>query len=335
MTSKPSRSIKTDSDPAAPLPTTAYYPIQAGGILRIAGPDRKDFLQRQTTNDLVQLSPGRPLMTVLTSPTARILDVLTLIEPTNVETNDSELLAITLPDRAETTAAYLRGKIFFMDKVTVVDVSADFLLIELFGAATETLLESLGFGVSEEIPAACTITFEGQTLTFIRQVEGPVVLMVHVSTAGALSDQLESLGAAAFTADQYQIQRVETGRPGSTDELTADYTPLENNLTWAISSTKGCYTGQEVIARQITYDKVTRKLIGIRLAAMVTVGSKVWSGKQAAGTVTSTALSPQFGPIALAMLKRPHHDIGTEVTVGEPGTGTQGVVSGLPFISAD
>jgi folate-binding protein YgfZ len=113
--------------------------------------------------------------------------------------------------------------------------------------------------------------------------------------------------------------------------LNADYTPLENNMNWAISSTKGCYTGQEVIARQITYDKVTRKLVGVRLGAEVAVGSTVFAGKQAAGTVTSTALSSKFGPIALAMIKRPHNETGADVTIGDQDSGVLGTVADLPF----
>ncbi len=222
-----------------------------------------------------------------------------------------------------------------MDKVTVADVSADYLQIEVFGSNTNSLLESLGFGETEAIPAAHAAVFESQTLTLIRRMARPDLLVAQASTAAALTAHLKSFGATAFTAEDYQIHRVETGRPGPTSELTSDYTPLENNLDWAISSTKGCYTGQEVIARQITYDKVTRKLVGIRLADRVSVGAKVWIGKQSAGTVTSTVQSPQFGPIALAMIKRPHHEIGTEVTVGEQGSATRGTVSGIPFGTTD
>jgi folate-binding protein YgfZ len=141
--------------------------------------------------------------------------------------------------------------------------------------------------------------------------------------------QLAARGVIALSAEAYNVLRIEAGRPGPAQELTSDYTPLEANLDRAISSIKGCYSGQEVIARQITYDKVARRLVGLRLAAPVAVGAAVTVEGRTVGTITSAAESPQFGAIALAVVRRPHFEPQTNVIVGDGGVA--GEVVALPF----
>ncbi len=331
MDLKPSHPQEPLTQPVTSKPAPTFYPVPAAGALRISGPDRRDFLQRQTTNDLALLTDSRPLVTVLTSPTARILDVLTLINVPDPESGEQALLALTLPGRANATAAYLKGKIFFMDNVTVADVSAIYRQIEVPVPGGDSLLAALGFREAADLPAVDSITFHGTSLTLLRQAQLPPRLVVAASQETELLARLRAEQAVALSPEDFEIARVETGRPGPQNELSADYTPLENNMGWAISGTKGCYTGQEVIARQITYDKVTRKLVGVQLATEVAAGSKVWAGKQAAGTVTSAVLSGRYGPIALAMIKRPHFETGTQVTIGEPDNGVSGKIVDLPF----
>jgi folate-binding protein YgfZ len=132
-----------------------------------------------------------------------------------------------------------------------------------------------------------------------------------------------------LSPEAYEVRRVELGLPGPARELTEDYTPLETNLDAAISDSKGCYTGQEIIARQVTYDKITKRMAGLKLQAPVAAGAAVHVEGRGAGEVTSAVHSPNCGAIALAILKRPHHAPGTAVTVGEEGT--RGVVVALPF----
>ena len=97
--------------------------------------------------------------------------------------------------------------------------------------------------------------------------------------------------------------------------------------------TKGCYTGQEVIARHVNFDKVTKHMVGLRLEEDLNSGKRVWSleNRQPAGKVTSFVTSPRLGSIALAVLKRPFHEPGAQVVVGEQEQGVRGVVMPLPF----
>src|SRR3972149_5633882 len=90
----------------------AFFPIEQAGFIQVTGPDRAAFLQRQTTNNIPSLTPSSSLYTVLTSPTARILDVLIVFNEPTGET----LALLPLPGRAARSVQHLRSRIFFMDK---------------------------------------------------------------------------------------------------------------------------------------------------------------------------------------------------------------------------
>jgi folate-binding Fe-S cluster repair protein YgfZ len=107
---------------------------------------------------------------------------------------------------------------------------------------------------------------------------------------------------------------------------------LETGLEWAVAGGKGCYTGQEVIARQMTYDKITQHLVGLHLGNSARPGQRIWADGKPVGIVTSAVRSPRFGEIALAIIKRPHHQAGTLVRVGDTDTlSLPATVSSLPF----
>jgi folate-binding protein YgfZ len=300
-----------------------FYRVPDPGYLRITGADRIDFIQRQTTNDARLLKPDRSQRTVLTTPTARMIDVWRLVMAQDA------VDVITLPGRGLTTANYLKTRIFFMDKVTVTDASAEVALFEVFGAETAHVASGIELPGDDRVITATVGGVE------IRVIGAPEIdgwlLVVPAGYAGEMAEWLAQAGAVALAPAAYDLLRIEAGRPAVGHELTEDYTPLEANLDAAISDSKGCYTGQEVIARQITYDKVTRRLVGLRLSEIVILGATVSADGRSAGTVTSAAESPRFGPIALAVIKRPFFEPGTAVTVGEGENAVHGEVVVLPF----
>ncbi len=131
-----------------------------------------------------------------------------------------------------------------------------------------------------------------------------------------------------LSPDSRHILRVEAGLPAAGAELSEEYTPLEAGMEHAVSGDKGCYPGQEVLARQVTYDKVTQRLVGLKLSEPVTPGKRLLAEGKPAGVVTSAAVSPRFGAIALGVVKRPHHEVGTRLEVE---TEWSAVVAGLPL----
>lgn len=306
--------------------SAAAYRVPDPGYLRIAGADRADFIQRQTTNDIRSLTPDRALLTVLTSGTAKILDVWRALNAPDAEAID----VITLPGRGRSTAQYLQGRIFFMDKVEVTDRSAEYAQIVIMGPHSARVLAALGIERVPEPHAVVRVAFDGADVTVIGpggMIGRGVTLLTRSDHAEALLERLADAGAALLTPDAVEVLRVEIGLPGPARELTADFTPLEVAFDAAISATKGCYAGQEVIARQVTYDKVARRLVRLRLDAPVAVDARVAVEGRGAGTITSAVESPRMGPLALAVLRRAHSEPGTVVSViGEDGDMVAGAV---------
>jgi folate-binding protein YgfZ len=307
----------------AVLEGAAYYTRRDGGFLRLTGSTRLDFIQRQTTNDVNLLTDDQVLTTVLTTPNARMLDVWMMVD------EGESVGIVTLPGNASSTASFLQSRIFFNDEVAVEDRSDQVAQIELIGPDAGTLVDC--FGLSEPLlpERVCPVEIDGvggRILGFVSRA----LLLAPADGAQKVAAALENAGAAPLTAEAYNLLRIEAGLPTAGAELTEDYTPLEAGLDYAISGTKGCYTGQEVIARQITYDKVTRRLVGLKLRESVFAGAPVMADGRSVGVVTSSVDSPRFGPIALAYVKRPYHEPAVEVAVGEPA-GVMGIVAALPF----
>ena len=131
--------------------------------------------------------------------------------------------------------------------------------------------------------------------------------------------KLEAAGAGKMVSEAWEIFRVELGLPGPKTEMNEEFTPLEIGLSEAVSDAKGCYTGQEIIARQITYDKVTQHLRVILLDKLLEPGAQIRVEGKKAGVLTSVVESPRFGPIGLGVVKRPYHEEDTllELETGE------------------
>jgi folate-binding protein YgfZ len=318
---------------ATVLKGAAYYTVPFSGFLRIGGEDCVGFLQRQTTNDLRLAQPGRAVLTVLTTPAARILDVLYVLPEADA------LGVITLPGGAKSTWHYLQSRIFFMDKVTVADASAEVVQIDLLGSDAMAILEQMGVAPLLQPNQVAAGMFDGasvQALAMEPTFGLGFRMLLPAASLSEIQTFLTQAGAAQLSDEEYSVLRVEAGLPAAEAELVEDYTPLEAGLFAAISSSKGCYTGQEVIARQVTYDKVTQHLCGLRLSRGAQPGERVWAADGSpVGKITSAASSPRFGEIALAVVKRPHHEPGAALQVGETlESAAEGWVAALPF-SAD
>lgn len=321
--------LSSQPDDGRPLSGVVHSPQPDAGFLRLSGEDRLDFLQRQSSNDLHQLAPDRAVVTVLTSATARILDVLWVLE------DEGALGVVTLPGRSTQTTSYLKGKIFFMDQVEVEELSGEMAQADLDGSEVQTWLSEQGFEPRDEPGEVLSGEVAGIAARMVRRTGlsgvgyralAPGVTMEELSAA------LTRAGAPALDPDARETLRVEAGLPAADHELTEAYTPLEVGLAEAVSSTKGCYTGQEVLARQITYDKVTRQLVGLRVADPVDEGTRLWAEGRAVGEITSSARSSRLGPIALGVVRRPHHAPGTALVAGEEEDGgSPAEVVPLPF----
>jgi aminomethyltransferase len=114
---------------------------------------------------------------------------------------------------------------------------------------------------------------------------------------------LLEVGVAPLSEETYQVLRVEAGLPEFMHELGDEYIPLEANLWNDVSFKKGCYTGQEIIARMESRQKLAKRLVGLRFDEPVTLPVSLWSDDHEAGVVTSVVHSPALGWIGLGYLK--------------------------------
>lgn len=285
-------------------------PLPTAGVLQLTGADRVDFLQRMTTNDIGALQRGTACVTVLTSPTAKILHVFSVVA------HDDHLLLLPAPGAAASLARSLRGQIFFMDQVQVTDLSQEYTQLRVMGPAAGSALAGAGF---IEDGMGDSTWHEAEGVIVVRQEVYDVPGYAVVVPVPERDSILARLALPVLDdEDAYTARRVELGRPAPGAELTGEYNPLEAGLAWSCAENKGCYTGQEIIARQVTYDKVTRTLVGLRSEQPMAAGATVTVDGRGVGAVTSVAFSPALQqPIALAILKRPHNTPGTAVLAGE------------------
>jgi len=157
-------------------------------------------------------------------------------------------------------------------------------------------------------------------------------LLAPAPAALAVKSALLQGGAVALHDDAYHTLRVEAGVPASGCELTEQVNPLEAGLRRFCDDHKGCYTGQEIIARQITYDKVTTHLVGLLLDELAAPQAKLMAEARPAGWISSAVHSIALDrPIALGFVRRPQHETGTRLAVQAGDRAVAATVAALPF----
>ena len=222
-----------------------------------------------------------------------------------------------------------------MDKVEVRDKSLEWEQLEMHGPSAAACLHEMGPSRLPQRNEVIETRLSGKSIKIIgiRGLTSEVAFLLIVSPHDAIDllANLHNQGVAELGSEEFQVLRIEAGFPAMGHELTLDYTPLEVGVAHWVSHTKGCYTGQEVIARQISYDKVTKNLVQLTVDQSVQPKAKVMVAGKNVGAITSAACSPRSGPIALAVIKRPHHSPGTAVQI-EIGNGryATGEVAILP-----
>lgn len=279
------------------------------GVLRVEGGDRLSWLNGLLTNDVRALEGGGACYAAWLTPQGRMIT-----DAFVVETGTEALLDVPAP-----LAASLAGRLdqlIFTEDVRVRDASADVAVVEVggpeAGAAWETARQGLAGLLAE------------------RRVERPLPgLAVYIPRA-QLAGLLESLahaGAVPLDDETADVIRVEAGIPRFLVDMGEDTIPLEARLEDAISYTKGCYVGQEIIVRirDRAQGRVARRLVRLRIDApdAPAAGQPVRLDGKTVGTLTSAVWSPQANaPIGLAMLHRDAAAPGTRVTLEDGAVAT-------------
>ncbi|HEY9846491.1 MAG TPA: hypothetical protein V6D03_09860, partial [Candidatus Caenarcaniphilales bacterium] len=235
------------------------------GRLQVSGQDRLAFLHNQSTNNFKQLAPGQGCDTVFVTSTARVIDLTTAYI-----TEDAVILLVS-PNRRQKLLGWLDRFIFFGDQVQVADLTESTTTFSLIGPASSTLLQQLNAGEMVGAPSGnhASLTING-LLVRVAVGSGLITegytLIAQADEAAALWSTLTKAGAIPMGELCWEQLRIQQGRPKPDQELTEDYNPLEAGLWQTISFDKGCYIGQETIARLHTYQGVKQQLWGIRLS---------------------------------------------------------------------
>ena len=286
------------------------------GRLHLLGADVLDLLDRLTTNKLETLEPGEGLPTVLTTNKGRVVDLLTLTA------TDDYLLCLTSPGRQQAVVEWIDFYTFSED-VTVEDASADTAQITLAGPGAATLLDGLGVDVSG-LPTfhSCTYALANADVLVWHTLSAGTPtyeIIVLVAAAARVWEVLTQAGAVPTGHQAWEAYRVQHGMPVHAAEFGDDTNPLESRLKGAISFDKGCYIGQEVVARLNTYQKVQRRLMAVTFSGPAQIGDalKLADGV-AAGVVTSVAQVPGGGRfIGLALVRHEHATTGVTLLVAD------------------
>ena len=286
----------------------------AEGRFELRDRDRLDLLQRMSTNDLRELGIGQGRSTVLTTALARIIDRLVLYE----RSDDTAAITLAVCGVGRTTIirGWLQRHIFFQDKVQTRDVSTNTCQFGLFGASAESVAAQFvpdivdlplhhfrEFTLAGEIALlARTYPLAGGGFTIIAPVAiRDTLVMTFKQSIGEINVMPGATGDAV-----YEILRIEAGLPLAGHELSEEYLPLEAGLWDSISFSKGCYTGQEIIARMESRHQLARTISRLTLSASVPIGSKISRASQpdhSVGVITSVATKPDGSTIALGYVK--------------------------------
>ncbi len=274
----------------------------AWGRLKVAGRDRVDFLHRLSTNDLLKLAVGQGAGTVFTTPIARIID------RTVVYVREDNVLMLTSRGNQPRVAQWLRKYILFNDDVQIRDVTGETGMISLYGAAVNQAISGVTGGDLAALPLHHWRAARIAGIEVIIARADPIAgggfhLIFDRAVPTEAWETLLEAGVVPLSEETYQVLRVEAGQPEFGHELGDEYIPLEANLWNDVSFHKGCYTGQEIIARMESRQKLAKRLVGLRFNEPVMLPATLWIDDHEAGVVTSVAHSPALGWIGLGYLR--------------------------------
>ena len=321
------RSESTAEEYTAAREATAIVDLSDRGLLAVSGPQRQKFLHAMLSNDVAGQAPGRGCRAALMDVKGHLLALLRALTTPD---------AVLLEAPADCLGAVEDRLVFHRVGAPVRFAARPVVVLGLLGPGLHALLEKTGAPVGALEPE-CHVeaTLAGAVVRVVRAGDLPAgghVLYVEPEAAAGVWSALVTAGARPVGRDALDALRVEEGRAWFGPDVTADNLLHETGLLAEYHSpAKGCYPGQEVVARlEGRGGKVNKRLCSLRLSAPVPAGTGLRFEGRDAGWVTTAATSPRFGPIALGYVQRGAFEIGRSL---EAGSATAEVVA-LPFTQA-
>jgi len=305
------------------------------GVIEVSGNDRISFLHNILTNDIKSLSPGKGIPACLLNAQAKI------IAPINVLCFDQFLwLAFDYPLKNKLFEAI--NKLIITEEVELKDKSDELKLISIHGPKANGLLKAL----FKKEPPSKMLSHERAAIDSISAVlirinltgEIGYGLLAPKSEASAVKLAIERIGASfdltEIHSDALETLRIEAGIPRYGIDFDESHIPLEVRLDQTISFTKGCFPGQEIIARLDARGGVVKKLVGLVLKGEMAPqkNARILKDGMEVGSITSAVFSPTLKKlIALGFLKKECWTSGTDLTVEREGLQIPAHAASLPF----
>ncbi len=288
------------------------------GKLLVAGPNAAEYLQGQLTNDVEALEPGDGQYAALLDRKGHMQADMRVLRPAA-----EELWLDTEAEGLEAARKHLQmykiGR-----EVEVADVTEERAILSLIGP------RSAEIAATPPLPQhSCEQVSVAGVECLAAGAANGIDLIVAASDSARLHEALTGAGAVEVSPEAAEILRIEAGVPRFGAEMGTATMPAEAGIVEAtVSFTKGCYIGQETVARLHYKGRPNRNLRGLRLGAPASAGTSLRLGEKEVGTLGSACVSPSLGPIGLAIVRR-EAEPGAHLAVGEDGVTAE--VVDLPF----
>jgi tRNA-modifying protein YgfZ len=289
------------------------------GKLALTGSEAKSFLQGQVSNDIEALRPGTGCYAAFLTPKGKMLGDIRVLDAGDELLLDTERVA--LQDLFNMVRRFSLGYDVQLHKRTLQRG-----LVSLLGPGAAAVAGVDHLDIAEDSHVATEIG--GIAVRAVRTDVG-IDLLCEAGDTDGLTDALQDRGSEPISESVADCLRIERGRPRYGVDLDDSVIPQEADLNRrAVSFTKGCYVGQETVARLFYRGKPNRQLRGLRLSQPARTGAEVMFADRPVGRLSSVAESPTLGSIGLALVRR-EAPPGSQVLVGSDEI--EAVVVELPF----
>ncbi|HWC96560.1 MAG TPA: glycine cleavage T C-terminal barrel domain-containing protein [Candidatus Sulfopaludibacter sp.] len=288
----------------------AYLDVSTRGRITAHGRDRARLLHNLTSNEIKKMTPGSGCYAFLLSPQGRIQADL------NILCFEDHFLLETDPELREKVYQHIRRYII-ADQVELVDVTAGTSEIALEGPGAAAVLASL----NAPNPGADYAHVKwGDATVAVLSISGqPGFRVISSGTGEDMVRQLAAAGASPATEEDFRQVRIENGKPRYGEDIRENSLPQETQQMHAVSFTKGCYLGQEIVERIRAQGHVNKKLVRFEMDAseIPAAGTKLTAGDAEAGEITSSVYSSDSGKVlGMAYVRTPHANPATELLGG-------------------